>query len=84
MKFNAMNIRETNERPEGFEEGAVMMVGLDYDLICIALGILENQTKSDLYASKTVEDYVSKNVSEKILKIILSYTPYINKKIWKK
>ena len=84
MKFNALNIRETNERPEGFEEGAVMMVGLDYDLICIALGILENQTKSDLYASKTVEDYVSKNVSEKILKIILSYTPYINKKIWKK
>lgn len=84
LNFPALNIRESQERPEGFEEGSVMMVGLSSELIFQALELLENQPKGDIRLLSLVDDYSSKNVSEKILRIILSYTHYINQKVWRK
>ena len=84
LNFPALNIRETNERQEGFEEGAVMMVGLDKDRIMSALKILETQLRGSQRNIELVEDYSSINVSEKVVRAILSYTEYINANTWKK
>ncbi|OZT76867.1 non-hydrolyzing UDP-N-acetylglucosamine 2-epimerase [Salinicoccus roseus] len=81
LGFRALNIREAHERPEAIEEASVMMVGLDKKRILQGLKILETQTKEDL---RIVQDYSMPNVSDKILRIIISYTDYINKKVWKK
>lgn len=81
LKFRALNIRQAHERPEAIEEGSVMMVGLKKDRILQALSILETQ---DLDTLKPVYDYQVSNVSEKIVRIILSYTDYINQNVWKK
>ena len=79
LGFKALNIRETHERPEAMEEGTVIMVGLKSERILQGLKVLENQDKSTL---KLVEDYSMPNVSEKVLRIILSYTDYVNRVIW--
>lgn len=84
LNFKALNLRECNERPEGFEEGAVMMAGLDFGIIKQALAILDNQGLQPKDNLKRVADYDVQNVSEKIIRIILSYTPYINRVVWKK
>ena len=84
LNFPALNIRETNERQEGFEKGAVMMVGLDKDRIMSALKILETQLRGSQRNIELVEDYSSINVSEIVVRAILSYTEYINANIWKK
>ena len=84
LNFPAINIREVNERPEGFEEGSVMMTGLDIDNVLSALDILENQKRGDSRDINIVKDYSTSNVSEKIVRIILSYTSFVNRKIWKK
>ena len=84
LNLSALNIRETHERPEGMEEAAVMMVDLDIKNVAAGLMILDNQKKSKKILLKTVDDYNSKNISEKVLRIIYSYTDYINKNIWKK
>lgn len=84
LNFPALNIRETHERPEGMEEASVMMVDLDINDVRAGLKILENQTKSKERLLKIVKDYDDANVSEKVLRIIYSYTDYINKKVWKK
>ena len=81
LKFKALNIREAHERPEAMEEGSVMMVGLKKERILQGLEILSTQTKESLRA---VSDYSMPNVSDKVLRIILSYTDYINKNVWKK
>jgi UDP-N-acetylglucosamine 2-epimerase (non-hydrolysing) len=81
LKFPALNIREAHERPEAMEEASVMMVGLDKERILQALQILETQTSDTLRA---VSDYSMPNVSDKVLRIILSYTDYINRVVWKK
>ena len=81
LKFKALNIREAHERPEAMEEGSVMMVGLEKLRIFQGIKILSSQKKSDLMH---VSDYNMKNVSKKIIRIILSYTDYINRNIWKK
>lgn len=79
LKFKALNIRETHERPEAMEEAVVMMVGLKKDRILQALVLLEKQSKDTL---KHVFDYSMTNVSEKVTRIILSYTDYIKRKVW--
>jgi UDP-N-acetylglucosamine 2-epimerase len=84
LNFPALNLREANERPEGFEEGAVMMVGLNVDRVLNAINILATQERGESRALKLVDDYAVTNVSDKVLRIILSYTDYINGKTWKK
>ena len=84
LNFPALNIRETHERHEGMEEASVMMVGLDIKNIKTGFRILENQIKSKNRLLKIADDYNVTNVSEKILRIINSYTDYINRVVWKK
>jgi UDP-N-acetyl-L-fucosamine synthase len=84
LNFPALNIRETHERHEGMEETSVMMVGLDINNIKIGFKILESQIKNKERLLKIVNDYNVTNVSEKILRIIYSYTDYINRTVWKK
>ncbi len=84
MNFPALNIRNAHERPEGMEEGAVMMTGLELDCVMEGLNILMSQTSRYSRSSQIVHDYNVPNVSEKIVRIILSYTHYINRVIWQK
>ena len=81
LKFKALNLREAHERPEAMEEGAVMMVGLEKERIIQGLSILESQDESTL---RLVADYSMPNVSEKVVRIIVSYTDYINQRVWRK
>lgn len=81
LGFKALNIRQAHERPEAMEEAAVMMVGLKVERILQGLDILETQEKGTL---RFVEDYSMPNVSEKVLRIILSYTDYVNRVVWGK
>jgi UDP-N-acetyl-L-fucosamine synthase len=78
LNFPALNIREAHERPEGMEEGAVMMTGLSLTRILAALDILADQKKMH-----PVKDYAIDNVSDKVLRIILSYTDYVNRTVWR-
>ncbi len=81
LKFPALNIREAHERPEAMEETSVMMVGLEKERILQGLEVLKSQKENDL---RLVSDYSMPNVSDKVLRIILSYTDYINRTVWKK
>ena len=81
LKFKALNLREAHERPEAMEEASVMMVGLQKERIMQALKVLETQESDTL---RHVADYTMPNVSEKVLRIILSYTDYVNRNVWKK
>ena len=84
LNFPALNIRETHERHEGTEEASVMMVELDIKNIRRAIKILKTQSESKKRVLNIVNDYNLNNISEKVLRIIHSYTDYINKKVWKK
>ena len=84
LNFPALNIRETHERHEGMEEGAVMMSKLDLENIKTCLKILQTQSKNYSRLLPIVNDYNVLNVSEKVLRIIYSYTDYINRKVWNK
>ena len=84
LNFPALNLRETQERHEAFEEGSVMMVGLEIDRVTQGLAILENQGRGAHRSLRQVADYSMPNVSDKIVRIIHSYTDYVNRVVWKK
>ena len=81
LKFNALNLREAHERPEAYEESAVMMVGVNKERILQGLKILESR---DPNVIKTPLDYQADNVSEKVLSIIVGYVDYVNANVWHK
>ncbi|MBL0629251.1 UDP-N-acetylglucosamine 2-epimerase (non-hydrolyzing) [Aeromonas veronii] len=84
LNFPAVNIREAQERPEGFEEGAVMFTGMSVERILQAIEILEKQPRGAVRLINKVPDYIAPNVSDKVLRTILSYTDYVNRVIWRK
>ena len=88
MNFPALNLREAHERPEGMEEAAVMMVGLEVERVRQGLAILARQPRgadrTDPHGIRQVVDYSMPNVSDKVLRIIHSYTDYVNRVVWKK
>jgi len=84
LNFPALNLREVHERPEGFEEASVIFVGLSVDRVMQGLAILESQPRGEDRLLRLVNDYSPDNVSDKMLRIIQSYTDFVNRKVWRK
>lgn len=84
LNFPALNLREQHERPEGFEEASVIFVGRNIDRVIQGLSILESQPRGSERGLRLVADYSMPNVSDKVVRIIHSYTDYVNRVVWKK
>lgn len=84
LNFPALNLRETHERPEGMEEAAVMMVGLGPERVLQGLAILDSQRSDSQTTSRRVADYSMPDVADKVVRIIHSYTDFVNRVVWKK
>ena len=84
LNFPALNLREVHERPEGFEEAAVMFTGLSTARVLQGIDILATQARGAERALRLVHDYEPNNVSDKVLRIILSYTGFVNRRVWRK
>jgi UDP-N-acetylglucosamine 2-epimerase len=83
LNFPALNLREVHERPEGFEEAAVMMVGLSLERVLQGLEILATQPRGAQRTLRLVQDYAPDNVSDKVLRIIVSYADFVRRKVWR-
>lgn len=84
LNFPALNLRQAHERPEAMEEAAVMMVGLSLTRVMQGLAILETQSRGADRSLRLVSDYATPNVSDKIVRIVHSYTDYVNRVVWKR
>ncbi|MDT3848111.1 MAG: UDP-N-acetylglucosamine 2-epimerase (non-hydrolyzing) [Vibrio anguillarum] len=84
LNFPAINLREAQERPEGFEEGAVMFTGMNVERILQAVDILNDQPRGEERLINQVQDYKAPNVSDKVLRTIISYTDFVNRVVWRK
>lgn len=83
LQFSALNLRESHERPEGMEEASVMMVGLDVDRVRQGIAILQNEKASNDNDVRMVADYSMPNVSDKVVKILQSYTNFVRQRVWR-
>ena len=83
LNFPALNIREAHERPESMEEASVMVTGLEVNRIMQGLAILADQPRGSNRLLRQVADYSMPNVSDKVIRIIISYTDYIRRTVWK-
>ena len=82
--FPSLNLREVHERPEGMEEAVVIMVGLEKERIMQSLALIDDQPRGEKRLIRQVEDYSMPNVSDKVVRIIHSYTDYVNRVVWKR